>query len=508
MSARNAFTKLPSLKTTQIEAERCKRSFHLFVTSSWQVVEQAVPFVNNWHIGLLSEYLEALYSLQIQNLIINIPPGHAKSLMCSVFFPTWIWTRTPSARFFCGSHAVDLSVRDAVRSRRLIQSDWYQDRFGDVFEMTSDQNVKSRYENSKTGHRVSVGVDAGWTGHRGNYIIWDDPLDKNKKDSDVDRKKSNEAVKSSMGTRGDNPKEIRRLLIMQRLHEDDPTGHLTEAMKEDDNFPVFEHLVLPARYEPKRFFSSIGFEDPRKVDGELLFPQLFDEKVLKETEALLGVNDAAGQLQQRPAPLGGNIFLVDWWKDGLNRYDSTDPSIYNKSVARWLFWDTALKDKEQNDTTALVVFELLPDYRILTRHVWWQRLQFPQLSTTIEAETARWMFDEKLRDCVIEDKASGISAIQTLEQGASADVRQRIKAFNPGTASKASRMRSASMWCERGCVLLPKPHDSVPWLFEFEDMLYKLPAAKIDDPGDAFSMGILYLENLLAEGWKARAGRS
>lgn len=496
------------LNTAEIEAERCKRSFHTFVRSAWDVVEQAVPFVDNWHIGLLSEYLEALYSLQLQNLIINIPPGHAKSLMCSVFFPSWVWIKTPSARFFCGSHAVDLSVRDAVRSRRLIQSDWYQQRFGDVYEMTSDQNVKSRYENNKTGHRVSVGVDAGWTGHRGNYIEWDDPLDKNKKDSDVDRKKSNEAVKSSMGTRGDNPKDMRRLLIMQRLHEDDPTGHLLNEMKENENFPIFEHLVLPARYEPKRFFSSIGLEDPRKIEGELIFPQLFDEKVLRETEALLGTNDAAGQLQQRPAPLGGSIFLSEWWADGKNRYDPADRSIYNKAIARWLFWDTALKDKEQNDTTALVVFELLPDYRIFTRHVWWKRLQFPQLASTIEAETVRWMFDDKLRDCVIEDKASGISAIQTLEQGAAEAVQQKIKSFNPGTASKSARMRSASLWCERGCVLLPRPHDDVPWLLDFEDLLYKLPAAKIDDPGDAFSMGILYLENLLAEGWKARTSRS
>lgn len=505
----STLSNLPNLlKTPEIEAERCKRSFHTYVGAAWSIVEQAVPFVDNWHIGLLSEYLEALYNLQLQNLIINIPPGHAKSLMCSVFFPTWVWIKTPSARFFTGSHAVDLAVRDAVRSRRLIQSDWYQSRFQEVFQMTGDQNVKSRYENDKTGHRVSVGVDAGWTGHRGNYIVWDDPMDKNKKDSDPERKKSNEAVKSSMGTRGDNPKEIRRLLIMQRLHEDDPTGHLMKEAKDNADFPQFENLVLPARYEPKRFFSSIGLEDPRKTEGELLFPQLFDEKVLKETEALLGPDDAAGQLQQHPAPKGGSIFLAKWWKDNKNRYDPADRSIYNMVIARWLFWDTALKDQEQNDTTALIVFDLLPDYRVLLRHAWWDRLQFPQLTSSIESEITRWMYDEKLRDCVIEDKASGISAIQTLKQGSDTTISSRIKAFNPGATSKSARMRQASLWCDKDCVLLPMPHEDVPWLLEFEEMLYLLPAAKIDDPGDAFSMGILYLENLLAAGWKARTSRT
>lgn len=437
-----------------------------------------------------------------------MPPGYAKSLLSSVMAPAWIWTKSPAIRFFCGSHASELAVRDAVRSRRLMQSDWYQERFGDVFQMTTDQNVKSRYENNKTGQRVSVGVDSGWTGHRGNFLVWDDPLDKTKKDSEPERKTANEAVRSSMATRGDNPKEIRRVLIMQRLHENDPTGHLLSEMKENPLFPQFEHLVLPARYEPKRFFSTIGLEDPRKKPGELLFPALFDETVVQQTEALLGPADTAGQLQQRPAPAGGLIFLSSWWEDGKNRYDPADTQVFNRSVARWLFWDTALKDKEQNDTTAVVVLELTPDYRALVRYVWSSRLQFPQLSSAIEDEAMRWLYDNKLRDVVIEDKASGISAIQTLEQGASPEVAKRIKPFNPGMASKPAKMRQASLWCERGCVLLPKPHESVPWLLEFEEELWKLPSATHDDRGDAFSIGILYLENLLAEGWKARTSRN
>lgn len=506
MSASPAVLKnLPS--KVDIDAERSKRSFSRFVQGAWPVVEQASPYRSNWHIDFIGTYLEALYKLEIQNLIINIPPGYAKSLLSSVLFPAWVWANNPAIRFFCGSHGVDLAIRDAVRSRRLIQSDWYQERWGDVYQMTTDQNVKSRYENNKTGQRVSVGVDGGWTGHRGNFIVWDDPLDKNQKDSATERKRANDAVKGSMGTRGDNPKEIRRILIMQRLHDDDPTGHLLAEMKGNADFPQFEHLVLPARYEPKRFFSSIGLEDPRKTPGELLFPQLFDETVVKQTEALLGPVDAAGQLQQRPAPAGGAIFLSDWWKEGKNRYDPADTSIYSKAIARWLFWDTAQKDAEQNDYTALVVFDLLPDYRVILRDVWWRKLLFPQLSSAIEQETARWMYDEKLRETVIEDKSSGISAIQTLEQGAETEISEKIKAFNPGSYSKSARMRQASLWCDRGCVLLPEPHESVPWLHDFEDMLYKLPAAKFDDPGDAFSMGILYLENILAQGWQARTRR-
>lgn len=491
-----------------IEAERLSRSLSYYVQESWRVVEPVTPYMNNWHIGLISEYLVALTKLRIQNLIINIPPRHMKSLQACVMWPTWVWIDMPASRWLTGSYSMNLALRDTLKARRILQSDWYQDRFRDRFQLTGDQNEKRRYENDKTGLRMAFGMDTGFVGEGGDFIVVDDSLKPQDADSDIERNKINQTWDESVSTRANDPKTARRLIIGQRLHDDDLPGHVLEKMQNDANAHQYELLCLPARYEANRFFSGIGLADPRTEPGALLWPEHIDDKELKAIEADLGVRAAAGQLQQRPAPIGGAIFLVDWWAGNKNRYDPADMGIYNQSIARWLFWDTALKDKEQNDTTALVVFELLPDYRIFARHVWWKRLQFPQLSSTIEEETVRWMFDEKLRDCVIEDKASGISAIQTLEQGASEEVAQRIKAFNPGSASKSARMRSASMWCERGCVLLPTPHPSVPWLFEFEDMLYKLPAAKIDDPGDAFSMGILYLENLLADGWKARTSRT
>src|SRR5688500_12707643 len=115
-SKRQKFSSAPSVLSLlphkpEIEAERCTRRLHTFVQVSLDLVEQATPFVDNWHIGIICEYLEALFSLQLQNLIIKIPPGHAKSLICSVFFPTWSWIKTPAMRFFCGSHAKDLATR-------------------------------------------------------------------------------------------------------------------------------------------------------------------------------------------------------------------------------------------------------------------------------------------------------------------------------------------------------------------------------------------------------------
>jgi len=468
-------------------------------------VEPATAYIHNWHIGLISEYLTALTRLEIQNLIINIPPRHMKSLLTVVMWPTWVWINMPASRWLTGSYSQGLATRDALKSRRIIQSDWYQQRFGHLYKLTGDQNVKSRYENNKTGLRMAFGMDTAFTGEGGEYIVVDDSLKSQDADSDTKREKVNETWDESLSTRANDPKTVRRVIIGQRLHEDDLPGHVVEKMK-TEGAHRYELLCLPARYEPKRFISGIGLKDPRTNVGDLLWPEHIDEPALASMEVDLGERGTAGQLQQRPAPAGGVIFLRKWF-DSKNRYDPSDRSIYQKSVARWVFYDTAFKDKEQNDTNARIVFELTPDYHILLREAWWERMQVPQVTADVNDNTLRWNYDGKLRGTVVEDKGSGIAVLQTLRQGTLPGVADLLKEFNPGTVSKTERGRRASQWCERDCVWLPMPDESVPWLFDFEELLFNWPGTKIDDPQDAFSMGILYLENLLAEGWKLRLGR-
>jgi predicted phage terminase large subunit-like protein len=233
----------------------------------------------------------------------------------------------------------------------------------------------------------------------------------------------------------------------------------------------------------------------------LLWPARFGAKENAAAKVNLGLRGYAGQHAQRPAPAGGNIYQSSWWQ-GRNRYrlGQADDEV----VGRWLSWDTAFKDREQNDSSALTVWELTPDYHLRLRFASWQKLQFPQLASAIEAEALRWMQDGWLRGILIEDKASGISALQTLEQSANPKIARLLLPFQPGQLSKKARARQASLWCERGCVLLPEPSREVPWLLDFEDMLYKFPAAHLNDAVDSMAQAILFLENLLAEGWRVR----
>ena len=83
----------------EIDRELATRSLREFVEQAWHVVESAKAFVPNWHIDAIVEHLEAVSRREIRNLLINVPPRHAKSLLVAVFWPCWEWIRWPERRW-------------------------------------------------------------------------------------------------------------------------------------------------------------------------------------------------------------------------------------------------------------------------------------------------------------------------------------------------------------------------------------------------------------------------
>src|SRR3954462_10814948 len=115
----------PEFSRARLKAEKARRRFREFVSLAWATVEPARPFLANWHIDAIADHLQAVADGQITRLVINIPPGHAKSLLVSVLWPAWMWIRDPKWRALFASYAPELAIRDSVRCRSLIESEWY-----------------------------------------------------------------------------------------------------------------------------------------------------------------------------------------------------------------------------------------------------------------------------------------------------------------------------------------------------------------------------------------------
>src|SRR6185503_16124823 len=315
-------------------------SLRAFIKLAWHVVEPGNQFVPNWHLDCISEHLEACTFGQLRSLIINMPPRCMKSLSVAVFWPAWVWTFRPGSRWLFASYSEAFSTRDSMKCRRVIKSDWYQRRFGHIYTISRDQDAKMRFENSAAGFRLASSVAGMGAGEGGDFICPDDPHKVKEAESDVIRQGVVDWWFETMPTRFIDPKTVVKVVTMQRIKENDLSGEILSREL------GYEHLCLPMRYEEGRTFyevpiklengkraSADGTElpkdaiigttlqrlrpelrDPRKEDGELLWPQRLDELSVLQMEGSLLEYGTAGQLQQRPAPRGGGMLQRDWFK--------------------------------------------------------------------------------------------------------------------------------------------------------------------------------------------------
>lgn len=313
-----------------IDRELAQRSLSEFVRMAWHVLEPGQPYIHGWHVEAICDHLEAITDGDLNRLLINIPPGTMKSTLCSVFWPAWEWgpKNLPHFRIIGASHEQGLATRDTLKMRRLIQSEWYRERW--PVDLAGDQNQKTYYENTSTGFRQACAV-ASMTGKRGDRVVWDDPHSVEAALSDAHRETALRVFQETLPTRLNNPDRSAIVIVMQRLHEADVSGHIIE------NDLGYEHLMLPMEFEPERkCHTSIGFEDPRTEDGELLFPARFSRETVERDKKVMGSMAHAGQNQQRPAPRGGGFF--EWEK--LEIVEAAPAKLM--SVVR--FWDKAGTD--------------------------------------------------------------------------------------------------------------------------------------------------------------------
>src|SRR5580658_950840 len=203
----------------EIDCELSTRRLDEFVRQAWHVIEPSTPFVPSWHIDAIVEHLEAVTRGQIRNLLMNVPPRHMKSLLVAVFWAAWEWIRWPERRWLYSSYGAQLSIRDSIKCRRLIESPWYQQRWGDRFALTSDQNTKGRFDNDRSGYRLATSVGGAATGEGGDRIICDDPHNVQEAESDSIRTATLDWWDVVMSTRTNDPKTTAKVVVMQRCHQ-------------------------------------------------------------------------------------------------------------------------------------------------------------------------------------------------------------------------------------------------------------------------------------------------
>lgn len=460
----------PSHMPSIIETERAlvKRfGLHEFIKLAWHVLEPSTPFQDNWHIGAVAEHTQALYDGDIRDLLINIPPRFLKSLTCAVFAPAWEWTKRPSTRMLFDSYSEDLSMADSIKTRQLIESNWYQDRWGHVFQLSEDQNTKTNFETTAAGARVAISVGGTVTGKGAGIITCDDLLSKDQSESQAFRERASKHRFETLPSRFNDPMTGRFLDIQQRLHPNDTTGELLLREKEGRSRKITK-LILPLEYRPTIYVTVLGFKDPRKVEGESLHPERFDAKTIQEKKDDLGTYAYVGQYQQDPVPREGGMVKESWFTHSFEGPLNFE-TLYKKKGLIMIVQsaDCASKAKQRNDPIVWGtwgVFEDRTDPKNVQHHVeLWdvevKRCEFPEGLRIFKRKGEVWAPDLVL----IEDKDAGQQYIQVLSEKEQ-EYKYKVEKIDPEGLDKGTRMSAETATIERGEMWLPV---SAPWLVAY-----------------------------------------
>lgn len=438
-----------------------------FVQVSWDELEPSTKLEWNWHMGAICDHVEAVLMdwlrrkknpghIQLcQNLLVNVPPGSAKSRIVSVCTPAWFWLHEPSWRAIFISANPRVALRDSVLCRDLIESKWYQETFHPTWVLRADNNAKGSYWNTAGGVRSAFGFGSKITGDRGDAIFIDDPHDAEEVRSDAKRLMVIERWVNAIANRVNDLRSSVRIGIMQRLHELDWGGQVLENES-------WERLCIRQEFEPGLPPTFLGWKDPRGKIGELMFPERFPQEIVDGEKSRLGARGYAAQHQQNPAPTGGGMFSIRKWrlaiappkidrtvisvdasfKGGIKNDFVVVGAVSQRIAARW----SRGVGKVDRLTGVQSVIDV-PEHQYWVPYRWRKKAGYSETEKAVVDTCSKFPFASAK---LIEDKANGSTLVERLSRTI-AD----IEPINPGSDSKVARAMAIAPIQERGDIILP-----------------------------------------------------
>jgi predicted phage terminase large subunit-like protein len=449
----------------------------------------------------------------IKRLMVFAPPRHSKSEIVSIRRPAWSVGRDCKRMFMNIAYGSDLAVTFSKACTGTILSQMYQRLFPVKFDRLAKERWKVKRPEAQDNQRdtmIASGIMSPLTGEGATDVNIDDPF-KNKSESysKTIRNKVGDEYQTSIRTRLQRGATV--CLMMTRWHTDDLAGRLIKealAKKKSDQWIV---LVLSATNDDGESAYVWDTATNKKTflpKYDALWPGLFNREELETTRASMASAFWEAMYMQRPTTATGSIFKSDKWREYEN------PIQMERCVH---VWDTALESNDDADFSAFLSVGIA-DGRFIIKDAYRERLSFPDLIRQVyarwNADLARGIVPERL---LIEQKASGISLLQTIEANNGDPFFQgpRIPVLGmPAVLSKEVRALSISGYQEAGLCYLPRSSFFVndqgqmytgddpsftlldgtvmPWVADFIEETTAFPRSPNDDWTDAFTHALTY----------------
>jgi len=399
--------------------EYFKRSFYNYFKYFWNLVETS-QFEDNYHIKLICDTLQRRYrnyqcddgkhyvnDIHQYDILLNLPPGSSKSLMVSVFFPTWVWLQNPEIKFITASYSHKVAEELSSKSLKILTNQKYLDLV--IFKITSFAvgNIKNSYG----GQRFVTSTSGTITGIHADILLLDDLNGPSSIYSVIDRENAKSFVNEILPSRKTSIRRSYSVYVQQRFHNDDVSGVILSQPKQ------LKHISISAVNEK----------------GESFFEKRFPLKFLEQMKEQLGSISFMAQYQQITQDEAGGIIKRDWIQEIEG--DSSKRLTY--------FVDSAYGGKNADDNAIIGVYKNMNNIIIQSCEI--NKLEFPQLLTFLKSHIPA---GSKI---YIEGKASGKSIIQTLKQQTSFLITE-----TQPKAGKEERKRAISPYFESGKIFINK----------------------------------------------------
>ena len=440
-----------------------REDFVIFCKKVFHTLNPGTVMAMNWHLEAMIQALQQAATGVEPNLIINVPPRSGKSTIASVALPAFIMGLDPTARVVCVSYAQKLASKFARDFRTVVTSAWYKAAFP---RMRLTKDTEELCETTLGGSRLSTSVGGVVTGFGGRIIIVDDPIDPSEANSELARQKAIEYFDGTLSTRLDDKENGSLILVMQRLHEGDPTGHLIAQ-------GGFKLLSFPAIAVVDELIPLGNGKYHSRKTGDVLHPVRESQTTLDSLRNRMGNSNFEAQYQQSPIPASGNMLKASWIHPYPAGADRSQMKITQS-------WDTAIKGDPKADFSVCTIWGELNGLHYML-DVFRERMDFPELLKAAVALHRQYRPSAVL----IEDHGSGSSLIQQLRASYSIHAIDRRPKYD-----KVTRFSNVLPMFEAGMVLFP---DVAPWDAELRRELLGFPNTKHDDQVDSVSQYLAWV---------------
>jgi predicted phage terminase large subunit-like protein len=460
-----------------------------FVRLAWPNFDplKGTPLHMEPHIKLICAHYEAVSRGEIKELVVNVPPGCTKSLLTNVFWPAWDTLINPGRRWIFTSYDEDLALRDARWCRNLIQSEWFQARWGvgkgGINVHGGDKAAAGFWETTGGGSRFSTMMGGAVTGFHCHFLVCDDPLKPKEIQAGGDSAREkleacNLTWDQTFSSRSADPATFAKVIIMQRLHHGDLAGKVIARGA--------QALILPMEFEPHRKYTSKWGDDWRTEEGELLAPARFPQEVVDARREIMTARDFAAQFQQRPSPEDGSLFLREHFK---RRW-----TMLPHMMRMILSVDASFKGSKKADffvcqcwgMKSATEFYLIDQAKLRTG--FWGGLE------TIRTMRKKW---PQVTQVIVEARANGDAIIETLQKQMTGVLPIQPKGGKESRANSAEPIYRSNVYF---------PDDKVaPWMDEFISSHLAFPVGEHDDEIDCATQAVLFLQSKTHYGVRKQA---